>query len=554
LLIFFHISNNVYFLYQDNFPLIADNYIHHQNSVNTFNKLKEGDISNLINQFVNFPCHQIVFLPNFFFYFVFGTSEDVTAFQGTIFLVILIIATYLLGKELFNKDVGLLAAVFISFSPIVLAISKVPYDDIDFVALFTLTLYFFLKSKKFSDIKYTWFFNISLALTILSKFGSIFVILILVSTYSSLILLFHRKELKDYLSNWKKRNIVHFFISFFIAMILPFRYYSIHLIKRTTLITSSYNIKEFYYSNILNALFDYIKTINLNFGHVFIFFLFIISFAFFLVFSKKKKLLLISLVLGANIFHLSLLLFFSFLFEDVHRHLVFIKPTYLLIISFFFVEFCYNVLLKSFKKFNLKTPNKKKYFIFVVVLSILLLIPFTLLYNYSGLINRPSTHYPLFEKYYPTKLNYDVRTILNEISNKHDDNITLFIFSPQNNFLDIFNTYVPSEYININVVTLSLEDQSIEFMDEYVKRLEHYSYFDNYKNIDKSFKYHELINFDYVILPGKENIEEFGDYQLYFDYHSKIYDYILNNKQKFQLFKEINLNDVNVTLLIYKIR
>ncbi len=210
LLILFHVLNNVYFLINDNTPLVWDNYDRYENSINNYNQLKQGNFSSLINQYISFYDAPLVSYPSFILYPLFGTSGDVTAFQGTIFLIMLIIATYLLGKELFSKDVGLLSAVLVSFSPFVLAFSKVPYDDLAFAAMFTLTLYFFVKSDRFSNIKYTWLFNISLGLTLLSKINAVFTLVFVGTIYLISNLIFSRKEFSGYFPKWSKRNISHF--------------------------------------------------------------------------------------------------------------------------------------------------------------------------------------------------------------------------------------------------------------------------------------------------------------------------------------------------------
>jgi hypothetical protein len=553
LLVSFTLINNIYFLNLDTSPLIADNYIHHQNSLNTFYSLKEGDISNLMNQYINFPSHQILFLPSLILYPFFGTSEDVTAFQGTIFLIILIIATYLFGKELFNKEVGLLSAVFVSFSPFILALSKVPYDDIELVSTFTLTLYFFLRSKKFSNIKYTWFFNISLGIAILSKFGSIFIILILIPLYLFFIIFFNRKEIKFFFQRWRLKNFLHFLISFFISIILPFRYYSIHFLKRFGIITSSYNIKEFHFNSIFSSFILYLKTLHLNFEYSFIFVIFIVSLVFFFLFSKKNKLLIISLIVAANIYHIFLIMFFSFWFEDLHRHLIFIKPIYILIISLFFVKyikkFLFNI-LKKLKYKKLKFTQMKNINPFIIIL-IIIFISFTLAFNYTDILDKPKTQYSLFEKYHPIGLSYNVGNLLENIYDENQS-INIFIFSPQNDFLDIFNTYIPGYYKNLNIFTIDLSDKSIHYMDDYVKKLDNYHYLGDYKYENGSFNFSILNNFDYLIIPSNNNLYDFGDYKKFYFYHKKIYPYILNNHQKFLSYKEINISDIDTQLFIYK--
>ena len=81
------------------------------------------------------------------FYTIFNESAFVTHFVVAIFSFLSVYFTYLTGKFLFNKKVGLIASLFTFFSPIFFAISGQGLIDMSLVAFTMMTLYFGLKKK-----------------------------------------------------------------------------------------------------------------------------------------------------------------------------------------------------------------------------------------------------------------------------------------------------------------------------------------------------------------------------------------------------------------------
>ncbi len=546
LIILFHVGTNVFFLSNDDLPLLWDIGLRHENSVNNFNQLMQGNFSSIINQYVFFIDAPLVSYPSFFLYFLFGTSEDVSSFQGTIFLIILIIATYLLGKELFNKNVGLLSAILVSFSPYLLALSKVPYEDIAFAAMFTLTLYFFLKSKKFSGIKYTWFFNIFLGLTLLTKFNSIFVIIFVALTYIVLKLFFDRKDFRNFFSKFKKRNIIHFLISFFVSMIIPFFFYLTFALSRLFQIYEDINMQNhnFFGTYNLLVLTNYlIKTTIMNFEYLFIFAIFIVSLIFFLIFSKRNKLLIVSLILASTIYHIIILYFFTFDINYTPRYMVFMKPIYLIIISLFLIDNLYNLVSKIFKKFKLGFFNRKKYFISLIVLSMIVFIPFTFLFNYTNLVNEPIELSFVVGKYHPSKIGYDVKKVLDDIV-LEDENSS--IFCPQPCSITIFNTYATYNHKNnLELIYTIYIGDDLKFTDNFNMLSGKYDYL--IKN--NTFQVEKLLDFDYIILADTITSDIKENVYLY----EKISSYVLKNPDNFEVFTNITADDFKTKMIIYKI-
>jgi 4-amino-4-deoxy-L-arabinose transferase-like glycosyltransferase len=550
-IILFHTFNNIYFLSQDNLPLMSDTYNYYKGALNYYNEFKEGEVSAIFYQF--FIPHDSFLLSNTIFYlFVFfGSSQDVASFSGTIFLAVLIIATYLLGKELFNRNVGLLAAILVSFSPFILAYSKVPYEDVPFTAMFALTLYFFLKSNKFSNIKYIWFFNLFLALTLLSKFSSFFVMFFIIISYLFFKIIFQRRDFKNFFNNFRMRQLYNFITSFFIFMLLPIRYFISMFSVQTANFFRYSSATDFNHGvsiinlvnieNIYDAFLIYLKTIKLNFEYASIFYIFIFSLTLFLLFYKKRnKLMILSLILGANLYHL----FMSFFFmgkEQIPRYLVFIKPLYYIIISWFLVNFVYNLMNKILKKSMFK--NIKNYFICLVILLLIIFIPFTLSFNYSDEIKDPLYLGPSFGKYHPMGLGFNITYLLDSMDNINMESDVLFLF--RNHFvIDIFASYLYHDYENLKFIQLYIEDNEAYIRNCFNDKIEDY----NFLVMDGDLNIEKIDRISYVILVDDLEILYINEYNVSYD---NFFNHILD-KKKFELFKKVSLQKPDISLVIYK--
>ncbi len=555
LIILFHVSNNIYFLNQDTSPSMWDTNLRQEFSLRNYEQLKDGKLSGLINQYIFFYDPPLSTYPAFFLYFLFGTSQDIFSLQGTMFLVILIIATYLLGKELFNKDVGLLAVVLLSFSPYILAISKMPFEDITFVAMFTLTLYFFVKSDRFSNIKYIWLFNISLGLTQLSKFSAVIVIALISITYILIKVLFDRKDLKVFFKKWSKRNIIHFVISFLISILVPIIYYSSSWLRRVTDIYMVFNIHDIH-PNIVSITLNYLNTFGLNFEHISILILFIISFIFFLIYSKNKKLLIISLIVGANIYHMLLLFVLPIFIFDIPRYLLFINPLAFVIISLFLVDYSHPAISKLFKKINKKWIRKETYVYLFILLLIIVLVPFTLIINYTPIISKFSDYQP-YGLYKPLQVSFDSKGIVDDLVNDSNRNSSILIFSPMNDFIIAFNSYALHNYDNVEVLNAFFyeghEENYFEFRSGFIQPLRDYQLIKN-----NTFQLEELYNFDYIVIREKSNWTEprpflmDTEYNEFHLYTSQIFNYLIDSSQEFRSIKKIKIDNFNTTILIFE--
>ncbi len=90
-----------------------------------------------------------LFLPFFiaFLFKIFGTHQMVANSAILFFSLLVLYFTYLIGKELFNKSVGIISSLLLMFTPIFFSYSAMVFLDIPLIALITISLYFSIKSK-----------------------------------------------------------------------------------------------------------------------------------------------------------------------------------------------------------------------------------------------------------------------------------------------------------------------------------------------------------------------------------------------------------------------
>lgn len=109
------------------------------------------------------------FLTGALFYRLFGVSTDVALMSNTVFVIILTLATYGLGRRLYNGRVGLLAAFFVSLFPILFNLSRTSYPDFALTAMVALSIYLLACSDGFRNRKFSLLFGLSLGLGMLTK-------------------------------------------------------------------------------------------------------------------------------------------------------------------------------------------------------------------------------------------------------------------------------------------------------------------------------------------------------------------------------------------------
>lgn len=99
----------------------------------------------------------------------FGTSPDVAVMVNSLYLVMLVLATYGIGARLRGRSLGMLAAVLVSLTPLLFAMSRYSYFEFSLTAFVILSIYLLLASQRFEKRGYSLILGVSLGLGVLIK-------------------------------------------------------------------------------------------------------------------------------------------------------------------------------------------------------------------------------------------------------------------------------------------------------------------------------------------------------------------------------------------------
>jgi len=110
-------------------------------------------------------------------YLFFGTSDITARMINTVYLGILVFSVYGIGKQLFNKDTGLISALLVMLYPQLFSIQRGYLIELALVATVTLTIYLLLLTNNFRNFKYSIAFGAALAVSMLTKWTAIFFII-----------------------------------------------------------------------------------------------------------------------------------------------------------------------------------------------------------------------------------------------------------------------------------------------------------------------------------------------------------------------------------------
>ncbi|MFH1397294.1 MAG: glycosyltransferase family 39 protein, partial [Candidatus Omnitrophota bacterium] len=150
------------------------------------------------------------------FYFVFGLTQDSGVMaNSSIFLTILVLSVFGVGKVLFDKRVGLLAAFLVSMYPSVFNNLRVYMLDVPLTAMVVLSIYLLLKSGNFTNKKYSFLFALASGFGLLIKFN--FALFILGPLALTIYSIFRKKSFIS-----AQRNII---TAIFIVALVSFGFY-----------------------------------------------------------------------------------------------------------------------------------------------------------------------------------------------------------------------------------------------------------------------------------------------------------------------------------------
>ena len=221
-IILFHLISNFIWLRLDQTYLLDDAHWHFLFSLRVFDSLRQHTfpwLADISNNYFAFRWHGILVgyltAP---FYFILGLTQDsaVTA-SSSIFFTILMLSIYGVGKVLFDKRVGLLAAFLVSMYPLVFNHMRIYMLDLPLTSMVVLSVLLLLKTEGFTNRKYSCLFAIASGLGLLIKFN--FALFIL----GPLIIILYKFLGKNgFKQVW--RNIA---VVIFIVVLISFRFYGL---------------------------------------------------------------------------------------------------------------------------------------------------------------------------------------------------------------------------------------------------------------------------------------------------------------------------------------
>lgn len=366
--------------------------------------------------FLSIPPGSIVHVPFFTLtlaatYKLFGESPFLSNFIVAIFSFIGSYFTYLLGEFLYNKKVGIIASLFLFFSPIYFSISGQAIFDVPLTAMTMATLYFGLRKKIFLYI-------ISGSLLVLTKEPGGLTILALI------IYQFFKKE--------KIYNIVIYAFPLFFLFIWIIWYWAhtgYFLSPGAEVSHQSFLLKvELGMNNLYQIFFwnyNWILTI-------FILFVFLKRKLF-----NKKMIQFIPLVLTMVFYWI----FFSFLFMPF-------LPRYLLPISpIFFI----------FSAFSINYIFKNKSWLISILIILLFISTYTWNLGIKGIIQDPLFHSNILFNKTLTSISNGELSLDYVYTLKAEKSAFEYIFSNYPNSSVIYLAKESAEYIFVNNSTSKIE-------------------------------------------------------------------------------------------------
>lgn len=318
-----------------------------------------------------------------FFIKIFKDLIFASRLVSVIFGILGIIVTYFLGKEIYNKKIGLIAALFVTFSSIEIAWSRQARMYAQFQFFYLLSLYLFYKFINNKSLKY---FILSLIFTIATILSNVLGLSLILIYFVYFILNF-----KDFRFIFTKKFLIPILV-----FLIPIGYLIIKNFWDYNYIYINYFLKYIYF---------------LKFSHEILFYFSLVGILVSLKEFKKSSFLFISFIVP--------ILVISFFVLLLHyRYLFFILP-----ILFIFAAYLINFISDYFKKFS--------YIIIIILTAIVLINGFTFIprsyYELEALTPQPNfkeaylyvkenlkdeviiDSYPVLSEIYLGKVNYGLK-------------------------------------------------------------------------------------------------------------------------------------------------
>ena len=172
LVVFFAI-NNISWCVKYTFPLpeLYDQAFFLNLSVIYLRAWENGGLISLVNSVLHSsPYHVPLFpLTTLPFYLIGGLSKNSAYLTNSIYMLIMLISTYLIGEKLFRPKAGLLAVFMLATFTVFIEYSRDYLFEFPMTAMFTWSMFCLIKTKWLQNRKWSVLFGISMGLTLLIK-------------------------------------------------------------------------------------------------------------------------------------------------------------------------------------------------------------------------------------------------------------------------------------------------------------------------------------------------------------------------------------------------
>lgn len=180
----FHVINNYILIVKQSLVSLPVSILESKNyavSIEYFYMINEfirgGPFPNLFLSHSYTPDGPLYFLTTIPFYFLFGYTKSVAILSNSLYLLILLVSVYGIGKKMLNKEAGLLACFLVSMIPAVFGYSQLYHTPFPLMALNALAIAFLLHTEYFVNRKHSFLFGVSAGLLGITKFtGAIYLI------------------------------------------------------------------------------------------------------------------------------------------------------------------------------------------------------------------------------------------------------------------------------------------------------------------------------------------------------------------------------------------
>ncbi len=247
------------------------------------------------------------------FYFIFGKSLLAVKSTMLVFLFILLVATYLIGKQIVNRFVGICAAFIVSMYPMIFESSRQYALDFPLTAMVTLTILFLIQCENFKNRKYAILLGLSLGISMLVKGQAI----IFITAPLCAVLIYASKEISVLSTNPPdsiarislSRKIIYNFILFVIVAgliasiwwadkladtVLSLREHADSTFSNFLVYTGFFEIRDYSQAYLYSR---HLVELSKNSLGYFFFLIFCIAFIFFIRAKVKYKSILLSWIL-----------------------------------------------------------------------------------------------------------------------------------------------------------------------------------------------------------------------------------------------------------------